>query len=489
MLDLNLFRTKEGIKKITDDLKKRHASEDLIKAVNEIASFDVLCRALMIKQEGFKAQKNEASKQIAKLQGEEKKRMIEEISQKSEKEKEELNKEAQKAINEIHHLRKLAQKSKLDIEGLNFEDWLKKLILLFPNLTHDSTPEGPDESGNVVESIHGTPKQFDFEPKDHMELGTNLGILNMEEAAKMSGARFAYLLGDAAMLEFALIQFVMQKLVAKGFTPVIPPVLVKEQAMVATGFFPADKNEIYQVNAGADEEVNAETNAGAGGGADASTDTGPNADSDNKKPQDDLFLVGTSEVPLTMLHADKILDLEKLPLRYVAFSSCFRREAGSYGKDTQGIIRVHQFDKLEMFSFCHPDKSWEEHELIRSIEEEIMTELGFAYQVVNICSGDLGYPAAKKYDLEAWIPTQGKYRELTSCSNCTDYQARRAKIRFKKTDGKNEFVHTLNGTACAIGRTLVAIMENYQQADGSIEVPHVLQPFMNGVTVIKHGKK
>ncbi|EKD93774.1 MAG: hypothetical protein ACD_28C00063G0030, partial [uncultured bacterium] len=174
--------------------------------------------------------------------------------------------------------------------------------------------------------------------------------------------------------------------------------------------------------------------------------------------------------------------------RYVGFSTCFRREAGTYGKDSGGIIRVHQFDKIEMFSFCHPDKSWEEHELIRSIEEEIMQELGFAYQVLNICSGDLGYPAAKKYDLEVWIPSQQKYRELTSCSNCTDYQSRRAKIRYKTEEGKNEFVHTLNGTACAIGRTLVALMENYQQEDGSIKIPTVLQPFMNGITEIVKNK-
>ncbi len=221
--------------------------------------------------------------------------------------------------------------------------------------------------------------------------------------------------------------------------------------MYATGFFPADRNEIYHVN----------------------------------PEDDDLYLVGTSEVPLTMLHAKEILDKEKLPIRYCGFSTCFRREAGSYGKDTAGIIRVHQFDKIEMFSFCHPDKSEEEHELIREIEEEIMQELGFHYQVVNICGGDLGAPAAKKYDIEVWIPTQEKFRELTSCSNCTDYQSRRSKIKFKNQEGKNENLHTLNGTAIAIARTLVAILENYQNADGSVTIPEVLQAYMGGRSKIE----
>ncbi len=235
----------------------------------------------------------------------------------------------------------------------------------------------------------------------------------------------------------------MTKLRSKGFTPILPPVLVREKAMEATGFFPADRNEIYTVN----------------------------ADDDN------LFLAGTSEVPLCMLHADKILDAKDLPKRYFAFSTCFRREAGTYGKDTAGIIRVHQFDKMEMFSFCHPDNSEQEHELILKIEEEIMQDLGFHYRVINICGGDLGAPAAKKYDIEVWIPSQNKYRELTSASNCTDFQARRAKIRFDN-EGKKTLVHTLNGTAFASTRTLLAIMENYQQKDGTILIPPILRPYL-----------
>lgn len=429
MLDLNLIRENPDV--LRADLKKRNRDTDL---VERLLALDAEHRELLKKVEKYRAEKNAASESIAKLQGPEKQTAIAEMKKVSEHEKA-AHEAQQKVETELHDL-----------------------LLTLPNLTHFSTPAGLDESGNKVEKKHGTPKAFDFPVKDHIELGTMLGILNLEDATRMSGTRFAYLLGAGALLEFALIQFVMHKLVSKGFTPVVPPVLVREQAMVATGFFPADRNEIYHVN----------------------PKTGP-----DDKENDDLYLVGTAEVPLTMLHADKILDEEKLPLRYVGFSTCFRREAGSYGKDTAGIIRVHQFDKIEMFSFCHPDKSWEEHELIRSIEEEIMQELGFAYQVLNICSGDLGYPASKKYDLEVWIPSQGKYRELTSCSNCTDYQARRAKIRYKsEKTGKNEFLHTLNGTACAMGRTLVAIMENYQRADGTIEVPHVLQPYMNGLTLI-----
>jgi seryl-tRNA synthetase len=427
MLDINLFRT--APERIKADLTKRNMDDAI---VERIIALDEKNRELLQAVEKFRAQKNEASGKIAKLQDKEKQAAIAEMKTVAEQEKTQSQ------------------------EQQTVETELTELLAQIPNITADSTPAGKTEDDNVIASTHGTPREFDFEPKDHVQLGKDLNIINIEDATKMSGSRFAYLMNEAALMEFALIQFIMTKLVHKGFQPVVPPVLVREEAMYATGFFPADRNEVYHVNPKSEENPE----------------------------NDDLYLVGTAEVPLTMLHAGKILDEEQLPLRYVGFSSCFRREAGSYGKDTQGIIRVHQFDKIEMFSFCHPDKSEEEHEFIRSIEEEIMQDLGLAYQVVNICSGDLGYPAAKKYDLEAWIPTQGKYRELTSCSNCTDYQARRAKIRYKTSEGKNEFLHTLNGTACAVGRTLVAIIENYQQADGSVEIPEVLQPFMPGMEKI-----
>ena len=394
---------------------KKHYKGDL----DAIIRMDEERRTLMHEIEDLKAKQNKISKEIPNTTKKEK--LLEET----------------KIIKErLKELEPRLEKMKLDLEAE---------LLLIPNPTLDSVPEGRDENDNKVIRTYGKKPHFDFEPLDHMVLGKKLDLIDMETAADMSGTRFYYLKNEAVLLEFALVQFVMQKLMSKGFKPVLPPVLVKEKAMIATGFFPADRNEIYHVN-----------------------------------PQDDnLYLVGTSEVPLCMIHSGKILDPEKMPFRYAGFSTCFRREAGSYGKDTHGIIRVHQFDKIEMFSFCHPSKSEEEHELILSIEEEIMKELGFHYQVVNICGGDLGNPAAKKYDIEVWIPTQGRFRELTSCSNCTEYQARRANIRMKGLK-ENQVIHTLNGTAVAISRTLVAIMENGQQKDGTIEIPDVLRGYMGG---------
>ncbi|NNC43608.1 MAG: serine--tRNA ligase, partial [Acidimicrobiia bacterium] len=299
-------------------------------------------------------------------------------------------------------------------------------------------PMGDGEEDNVEISRFGDPTSFDFEPKDHLELGA--GIIDTERGAKVSGARFGYLLGDAVFMEFALVRFALDRLSAAGFTPVVPPVLVREEALFGTGFFPDDDNQVYQI------------------------------------PADDLYLVGTSEVPLAAYHGDEILAEADLPLRYAGFSTCFRREAGAAGRDTRGILRVHQFDKVEMFSFCDPDKSWEEHEFLFSQEESLIQELGIPYRVVNVCTGDLGASAAKKYDVEAWMPAQQKFREITSCSNTTDYQARRLKVRFKGEKG-NQLVHTLNGTAVAVGRMLIAIMENNQRADGTVAVPEALVPY------------
>ncbi len=351
---------------------------------------------------------------------------------------------------------KIAEMKALDLKLKDFEEHLNKLFVqlkeatdTIPNPPHDSVPEGKDETESKVVRTVGKIPKFSFKPKDHIELGEALDLIETEAATKTSGARFYYLKNEAVLLEFALWNWLLQKYVEKGFTPVTVPMLVKEQMMYATGFFPADRNEIYTVNPG----------------------------------EDNLYLVGTSEVPLAGLHMFEPLPAEQLPKRYIGFSSCFRREAGSYGKDTKGILRVHQFDKMEMFSFCHPDKSWEEHEFLLSIEEEILSDLGLPYHVLNICGGDLGNPAAKKYDCEVWIPTQEKYRELTSCSNCTDYQARRGGIRYKDDQGTH-FAHTLNGTATAFTRMLIAILENYQKEDGSVEVPKVLQKGM-GMKVIK----
>jgi seryl-tRNA synthetase len=319
------------------------------------------------------------------------------------------------------------------------EEHLKTMLLEIPNIPLPDVPDGGEEDSVVLREV-GEKPVFDFDVKDHLDLGTALDIIDMERGAKVSGSRFVYLKGDLVMLQFALVRYGLDVIQGKGFRPVIPPVLVREEAMYGTGFFPTDRAQVYET-----------------------------VDGD--------CLVGTSEVPLAAMHMDEFLEEEKLPLRYAGYSSCFRREAGAAGRDTRGILRVHQFDKVEMFSFCLPEQSDSEHKLILSAEEEILQGLGIAYHVVNIAAGDLGAPAAQKFDCEAWMPGQSQYREVTSCSNCTDYQARRLNCRYR-TDKGPRFVHTLNGTGIAVGRTLIAIMENYQRADGSFAVPEVLRPYM-----------
>ncbi|MFH1284290.1 MAG: serine--tRNA ligase [Candidatus Peregrinibacteria bacterium] len=422
MIDIKFIVENPGI--IKEGAAKKHVKiqiDKLIDLYNER-------NELLQKTEGLRAEQNKQSATVATAKTEdEKKSLLEKLS---------------KIKKEIKDLEPELEKLEKEIDSLAFE---------IPNPPLDSVPDGKSEADNEIVSTYGEKPKFDFTPKDHIQLGKDLDIIDIERGVRTSGARFYYLKNEAVLLQFAIVQHVIHKLTSKGFMPVIPPVLVKEEAMFATGFFPADRNEIYEVN-----------------------------------PNDDkLFLVGTSEVPLTMLHYTEILENSSLPLKYCGYSSCFRREAGSYGKDTAGIIRVHQFDKIEMFIFCKPEDSEAQHEFIRETEEEIMHELGFHYQVVNICGGDLGAPAAKKYDIEAWIPTQEKYREVTSCSNCTDFQARRSRIRYKAENGKNEYVHTLNGTAVAIPRTLVTILENYQQKDGSVLIPEILQSYMGGRTKIE----
>jgi seryl-tRNA synthetase len=319
------------------------------------------------------------------------------------------------------------------------EEQLKTMLLEIPNIPLPGVPDGGEDDSVVLRHV-GTPPEFDFEVKDHLDLGIALDLIDMQRGAKVSGSRFAYLKGDLVLLQFALVRYGLDIIGAKGFRPVVPPVLVREEAMYGTGFFPTDRAQVYET-----------------------------VDGD--------CLVGTSEVPLAAMHMQEFLEAEKLPLRYAGYSSCFRREAGAAGRDTRGILRVHQFDKVEMFSFCLPEQSAFEHELILSAEEEILQGLGIPYRVVNIAAGDLGAPAAQKFDCEAWMPGQQQYREVTSCSNCTDYQARRLDCRYRTEKGPR-FVHTLNGTGIAVGRTLIAIMENYQRADGTIAVPDVLRPLM-----------
>jgi seryl-tRNA synthetase len=312
------------------------------------------------------------------------------------------------------------------------QEQLHAALALLPNLPDPSAAPGPDDE--VVREV-GDRATPEFEPRDHLELAGEM--IDMDRAARLSGARFAYLKGDLVMLELALVRWALEKLRGHGFEPVIPPVLVRERALYGTGFLPDTEQQIYHL------------------------------------PEEELYLLGTSEVALASLHDGEMIDDERLPLRYAGFSPCFRREAGAAGRDTRGIFRVHQFDKVEMFSFVSPEKSPDEHERILAIEEEILRELGLPYRVVNIAVGDLGSSAAKKYDCEAWLPSQGRYRELTSCSNTTDYQARRLGIRVRR-EKRTHTPHTLNGTAVAVGRTLVALLENGQQADGGVELPAAL---------------
>ena len=312
------------------------------------------------------------------------------------------------------------------------------LLAKIPNLVHPDAPVGGEDDFVVVKTV-GKPREFDFDIRDHVEIGEALGLIDIPRAVKVSGSRFAYLTGQAVLLELALVRYALDLLGSRGFTPVIPPVLTREEALYGTAFLPTGADQLYRI------------------------------------PEDDLYLVGTSEVPLAGLHMDEILAADDLPLRYAGFSTCFRREAGTYGKDTRGIFRVHQFDKVEMFSFVSPDESWDEHERLRATQEDILTGLGLHGRVVDIAVGDLGSSAARKYDLEVWIPGQDAYRELTSASNCTDYQARRLRCRYRVAEGETAMVHTLNGTAVAVGRTLIALLETHQRPDGTVAVPEPLQ--------------
>ena len=409
------------IKAIRDDpepFRKGLARRNLADAVDALLAADERRRALISRAEALRTEQNAASKAIGAAQGDEKQRLIEAVGKVS------------------------AELKMVEPELEAAETDLTALLAKTPNMPHESAPDGFTDEDALEVRRHGEPPAFDFEPRDHVALGELLGVLDIERAVRTSGSRFVYLMGDIVLLQFALVRNALDVLTARGFTPVIPPVLVREEAMYGTGFLPTEAVNIY------------------------------------KTEQDDLYLVGTSEVPLAALHMDEILDEGNLPLRYAGYSTCFRREAGSYGKDLGGMFRVHQFDKVEMFSFSTPETSWDELELLVSVEEEILGNLEFPYRVVNIAAGDLGGSAAKKYDIEGWLPGQGRYRELTSCSNYADYGARLAKTRMRRAGGGVEILHTLNGTATAIGRTLIAIMENHQRADGSVVLPTKLQPYL-----------
>jgi seryl-tRNA synthetase len=394
------------------------ARRDLGDAVDRLLADDERRRSLTAQVDRLRAEQNKASKAIGRADGEEKQRLIDEVARVS------------------------ASLKELEPELADAEAALASLLAATPNVPHDSAPDGFTDEDAVEVRRHLEPAAFDFEPRDHAELGAMLGMLDTERGARTSGSRFVYLLGDLVFVQFALMRHAMDILAGKGFVPAIPPVMVREEAMYGTGFLPADEAQLYTTT------------------------------------EDELYLVGTAEVSLAALRMGEIVDEADLPMRYAGYSTCFRREAGTYGKDMGGMFRVHQFDKVEMFVFTTPEVSWDEHEYLVSVEEEIVGNLEVPYRVVNIAAGDLGGSAAKKYDIEVWLPGQGRYRELTSCSNTTDYQARRLQARVRRADGSVEVLHTLNGTATAIGRTLVALLENHQQADGSVVLPQRLHEYL-----------
>jgi seryl-tRNA synthetase len=380
--------------------------------IDDVLAVDETHRALVTEVEALRARQNAASKEIGKAAPDARASKIEAAA----KLKEEL----------------AAQEQALQAADAR----LRELALQVPNSADASVPEGGEDEGDEIKRVgdqNGAP------PLDHAAFAEGIGFVDTVRAAEASGSRFAYIMGEGALLELALVNYAMAAVLSHGFTPVVTPTLVRERTMEEAGFFPTDRAQVYDVD------------------------------------DEDLFLVGTSEVPLSALHRGDTFASDALPMRYAGYSSCFRREAGTYGKDTRGIFRVHQFDKVEMFSWCAPDGSWDELERILAIEEQIIGGLGLPYHVVNIAAGDLGPAAAKKYDIEAWLPSEGRYRELTSCSNYTDYSARRLGARVKGADGST-FVHTLNGTACAISRTLVFLFEHYQDPDGAFVVPDVLRP-------------
>ena len=407
MIDPKLLRDDPEI--IAESLRRRGSELDL----DALIGLEVAQRAAIQKAEELRASQNEASKKIATLEGNAKQAAIEDVSGLATAQKE------------------------AGVHADELSEAFRTAFLEVPNLVDKTAADGYTEEDAVEIKQVG---EVASEGADHASLGESLDIIDTERAAKVSGSRFGYLKGKGALLELSLVRWAMDNLAEAGFTPMIPPVLVREHALEGTGFFPEAREQVYEL------------------------------------PKDDLFLVGTSEVSMAAYHGDEIIDEDELPIRYAGFSSCFRREAGTYGKDTAGIFRVHQFDKVEMFVFIEPESSIEEHERLLEVEETLVRQLEIPYRVVNVAAGDLGASAAKKYDIEAWFPGEQAFREITSCSNTTDFQARRLKIRVKGEKG-NRVLHTLNGTACAAGRTILALLENHQQSDGSVVIPEALRRY------------
>lgn len=421
MFDVKLLRNEPDL--VREGLRKRGAAIDL----EAILAVDAQRRKLVFDMEQLRAEQNRAGQEIAL--------------------KKRTNEDASSAIAAMSEIKNRIAAIEEQVRGVDAQ--MDEFLLTIPNMPDDSLPEGRDSSANRVERQWGVPRKFDFEPKDHVAIGESLGILDFECAAKLTGARFCVSKGPAARLERALINFMLETHTgAHGYTEVLPPFMVNSDSMRGTGQLPKFAADLFHVE------------------------------------NTDFWLIPTAEVPVTNIHRDEILEDARLPIHYVAYTPCFRSEAGSYGKDTRGMIRQHQFNKVELVKFCRPEESWNELEALTQNAERILQLLELPYQVVTLSTGDLGFSSAKTYDIEVWLPGQNAYREISSCSNFLAFQARRANIRFKR-DKKPEFVHTLNGSGLAVGRTAIAVLENYQQADGSVVIPEALRPYMGGMERIE----
>jgi len=421
VIDPKLLRTNPDLVR-----RSQEARGESVELVDQLVSADEARRSAIATFESLRAEQKELGKLVAKAKGEEKAAVL--------------------ARTRDLSVQVKAAQVEADTSGATFDALMKSL----PNVVFEDVPRGGEDDLYVLETI-GTPRDFaaeGFVPRDHLEIGEILGAIDVERGAKVSGSRFYFLTGIGARLEFALLNLAMSKALGWGFTPIIPPALVKPSAMEGTGFLGQAAQDVYHL------------------------------------PADDLYLVGTSEVAMAAFHSEEILDAASLPRHYVGYSPCFRREAGSYGKDTRGIFRVHWFDKVEMFVYCAPEQAEAEHQKLLGFEKEFITALEIPFQVLDVASGDLGLSAARKYDCYAWLPTQDKYREITSTSNCTEFQARRLNIRMRDGDGVRSLA-TLNGTLCAMTRVIIMLLENHQQADGSVYVPAALRPYLDGMEYLR----
>ena len=423
MLDIKYLR--ENLEEAEKRLNSRGGSIDL----SRISSLDDRRRALIIEGEGLKARRNTASHEIGRLK-----------------------KEKQDSASLMAEMQAVSVRIKeIDAQTAEGETELQDFLLTLPNLPHPSVPVGRDETEDPVIRSWGKAREFDFDPAEHTEIGERLGIIDFERAGRLSGARFSLLKGAGARLERALINFMLDLHTGEhGYTEVAPPFMVKKECFVGTGQLPKFEEDLFKIEGW------------------------------------ESYLIPTAEVPVTNIHREEILDEDALPLLFTAATPCFRKEAGSYGKDVKGLVRQHQFNKVELVKLSTPENSYDELERLTANAEEVLKRLGLPYRVVTLCTGDMGFSSAKTYDIEVWLPGQGKYREISSCSNFEDFQARRAQIRYRPKDGsKNRFVHTLNGSGLAAGRTLVAVLENYQNGDGTVTVPEALRPYIGGIERIE----